>query len=404
VSQKTRPTHRPTQPSGRPAATWWPRHPRHASALFGWSILPLRAFLGFTFTFAGLQKLANPNFFNANSSSSIHAQLIAAIRVSPLHGLLAHFLAYATPIGVLIAVAEVAVGLGTLCGLWTRLAAVGGLILSLTLFMTVSFHSSPYYTGSDIVFCFAWLPLIVGGAGDVLSLDALFTRRAAADIGEGSPQLVPITFDLVQRVCGHYDDGRCTARARSVCEPAPCPFLAQGREPLLARGPDAIDRRSVVIRGTAAAAVGAVGLVGAGAVAGVARAIGGAKAPAGGGEVSLSSNAARARSTSNHPPGRAIGPAKDVPVGGAAQFTDPSNGRPGLVLQPTQGTYLAYNAICPHAGCTVGYYGGSKLIVCPCHGSVFNPTDGSVESGPAQTGLGKLRVAVGSDGQLYVNG
>jgi thiosulfate dehydrogenase [quinone] large subunit len=401
LSQKTRPTHRQTPPSAR-RASWLPRRPRHASALFGWSILPLRAFLGFTFCFAGLQKLANPNFFNANSPSGINAQLIAAIRVSPLHGLLAHLLSFATPIGVLIALGELAVGLGTLCGLWTRLAAIGGLVLSLTLFLTVSFHSSPYYTGADIVFSFAWLPLIVGGAGDVLSLDGMFARRAAAEVGKSSPLLVPIQFDLVQRVCGHYDNGLCKARARSACEPAPCPFLAQGREPLLSRGPDAIDRRSVVIRGAAAAGVGALGLVGAGAVAGIARAVGGAKSPGGGGQVTLPSRGRSA--SSNHPPGVAIGPAKDVPVGGAANFTDPNSGQPGLVLQPSQGAFVAYNAVCPHAGCTVGYYGGSKLIVCPCHGSVFNPTDGSVESGPAQTGLGKLRVAVGSDGQLYVNG
>jgi thiosulfate dehydrogenase [quinone] large subunit len=159
----------------------------------------------------------------------------------------------------------------------------------------------------------------------------------------------------------------------------------------------------VVIRGVATGVVGAAGLVAAGTVAGLGRAIGGAKAPAGSGEVNLPTHSHRASGTATHPPGSAIGAAKDVPVDGAAQFTDPKNGQPGIVLQPSQGTYLAFNAVCPHAGCTVGYYGGSKLLVCPCHGSVFNPSDGSVESGPAQTGLTKLNVALGSDGQLYVN-
>jgi thiosulfate dehydrogenase [quinone] large subunit len=375
--------------------------------MFGWAILPLRAFLGFTFCFAGLQKLANPNFFNANSPSSIHAQLIAAIRVSPLHGILAHFLSYATPIGIVIALAEVAVGLGALLGLWTRVAAVGGLALALMLFLTVSFHSSPYYTGSDIVFVFAWLPLIVGGSGGVLSLDGYLLQRVLDEEGEGSAVLVPVHFDQVQKVCGNYDHGRCRGLEGAACAIAPCPFLAQGRQPIVSRRPDAIDRRAVVIRGGAAGVAGALGLLGAGAVAGLGRAIGGAKAPPGGGEVSLAPVPRASRSSgapSSHPPGRRIGPAKDVPVGGAAQFTDPSGGAPGLVLQPTAGTYLAYNAVCPHAGCTVGYYGGSKLIVCPCHGSVFNPSDGSVESGPAQSGLSKLTVALGSDGQLYVNG
>ncbi len=36
-------------------------------------LLPLRAFLGFTFCFAGLQKLANPQFFDAADPASIQA-------------------------------------------------------------------------------------------------------------------------------------------------------------------------------------------------------------------------------------------------------------------------------------------------------------------------------------------
>jgi len=40
------------------------------------------------------------------------------------------------------------------------------------LFLTVSFHSAPYYTGADIVFAFAWTPLLLAGSGSVLSLDA----------------------------------------------------------------------------------------------------------------------------------------------------------------------------------------------------------------------------------------
>ena len=41
-------------------------------------LLPLRAFLGFTFCFAGLQKLANPRFFDAADPASIQAQLDGA--------------------------------------------------------------------------------------------------------------------------------------------------------------------------------------------------------------------------------------------------------------------------------------------------------------------------------------
>jgi len=56
--------------------------------------------------------------------------------------------------------------------------AAGGLALSLMLFLTVSFHSAPYYTGADIVFAFAWTPLLLAGSGSVLSLDTAIARWA----------------------------------------------------------------------------------------------------------------------------------------------------------------------------------------------------------------------------------
>ena len=110
------------RPPIRPAPEACPfRRPApRALALSGWALVPLRVFLGVTFCFAGLQKLANPNFFNANSPSSIQAQLIASIRISPLHELLGHLLRFAVPIGIVIAVAELAVGLGTILGLWNE--------------------------------------------------------------------------------------------------------------------------------------------------------------------------------------------------------------------------------------------------------------------------------------------
>ena len=58
----------------------------------------------------------NPNFFNANSPSSIQAQLIASIPISSLDKLLGHLLRFAVPIGIVIALAELAVGLERILG------------------------------------------------------------------------------------------------------------------------------------------------------------------------------------------------------------------------------------------------------------------------------------------------
>ena len=102
------------------------------------------------------------------------------------------------------------------------------------------------------------------------------------------------------------------------------------------------------------------------------------------------------------PSGTAIGPAADVPAGQAASFQDPATGDLSIVIQPRSGQFLAFDAVCPHAGCTVGYDPTAKVIVCPCHGSQFSASTGAVEVGPAATGLKRLAIAEGSDGQLYV--
>ncbi len=166
----------PDRSSG--ASMWSVRGPDGTVAV-GWYLLPLRLFLGVTFLFAGLQKLANPDFFRSSSPTSIHAQLIGAERSSPIHGLLSHLLSIAPAVGLVIALGEVAIGLGILVGLWMRVASVAGMALSFGLFLTASFHSSPYYTGSDIVFFFAWTPLALAGAAGAPALDTWFALTTA---------------------------------------------------------------------------------------------------------------------------------------------------------------------------------------------------------------------------------
>jgi hypothetical protein len=58
--------------------------PASAALYLGRALLPLRAFLGFTFCFAGLQKLAKPRFLDAADPASIQSQLASAtgIRVT----------------------------------------------------------------------------------------------------------------------------------------------------------------------------------------------------------------------------------------------------------------------------------------------------------------------------------
>ncbi|WP_344778169.1 Rieske (2Fe-2S) protein [Nocardioides panacisoli] len=90
--------------------------------------------------------------------------------------------------------------------------------------------------------------------------------------------------------------------------------------------------------------------------------------------------------------GAALVATADVPVGGGVILSGP-----GLVVtQPSQGEFKAFSSTCTHAGCTVSQVSGGE-IVCPCHGSQFSITDGSVDGGPAPSPLPSVAVQVKGD-------
>jgi thiosulfate dehydrogenase (quinone) large subunit len=347
------------------------------SPLPPWTLLPLRAFLGVTFCFAGLQKLANPAFFDPSSPVSIQSQLAGAARVSPVHALLGPVAHVATPVGVVIALSELAVGIGTLLGFQARIAAAGGMALSLVLFLTVSFHSSPYYTGADIVFLFAWTPFVLGGTGDVLSLDGVLARARRRDAAarEDTPA------------------GATTYERRAVLGGATATAVVVAMGGLAAGLTAALGR----VAGRGGAAATTTPTLGGSSASGTTSSAPTTTVPGG----SSSSTTALPTTTSTRPDGTAIGRTADVPVGGSASFNNPSNGDPSLVIQPSSGTFLAFDAVCPHAGCTVRYVGNQDLFACPCHGSEFNGQSGAVERGPARRGLTVIPLTV-ADGEFYV--
>lgn len=333
----------------------------------GWALMPLRLFVGVTFLYAGLQKLANPQFFAKNSPTSIHAQLVGATHLSPIHAFVTHLVPIATAVGLVIAIGEVAIGIGVLAGLLVRVAAGAGMVLSFGLFLTVSFHSSPYFTGSDIVFFFAWTPFVLAGAAGAPAVDTWLAEHA----------------------------------------------------PATTRAVDGVPRRQVLTKGAFAGIVAVAVLAGGGLTALFGRLAGGASATddttvALGGARSSSTPATPARTPTASTPASSpstvavpkgtssIGAASAVPVGGSAAFTDPATGDPSLVVQQTAGDFVAFDAICPHEGCTVAYQPSAQLIACPCHGSEFNAKTGAVIRGPATYGLTSIKITAASNGNLYV--
>lgn len=341
-----------------------------------WVLLPLRAFMGFTFVFAGLQKLANRQFFTAGAPGSIQEQLQASVRTSPVHFLVTPALHAPVAFGVAIALAEIAIGLGVGLGLLGRVAAAGGMLLSLLFFLTVSFNTWPYYYGSDIVFLFAWTPLLLAGSGP-LSLDAIVQNSARRKLGV--PDDTPLEGDVGRRALLRQLGTAGVLATFGV-------FLA-GITAAVGRATSKSTRLA-----------GGPGLTPVG---------GGSSGSTGTTATTSTSGTSPGSSTSTPvatPKGTRIGPGSSVPVGGAASFTDPATGQPAYVVQPTTGKFVAFSAICTHAGCTVGFQKGSPPeFVCPCHGSIYNATTGQVIQGPAVEALPQIALAESAGGELFAD-
>ncbi|QJY47838.1 Rieske (2Fe-2S) protein [Pseudonocardia broussonetiae] len=87
-------------------------------------------------------------------------------------------------------------------------------------------------------------------------------------------------------------------------------------------------------------------------------------------------------------PGTPVASTSDVPVGGGMILAEYDL----VVTQPTTGTFMAFSATCTHLGCLVTTVEGGT-INCPCHGSRFAITDGSVTNGPASRPLPAKEIA-----------
>ena len=82
----------------------------------------------------------------------------------------------------------------------------------------------------------------------------------------------------------------------------------------------------------------------------------------------------------------------EIPVGGGKIFKDEKV----VVTQPKKGEFKAFSNICTHQGCQVTSVSGGT-INCPCHGSKFNITDGSVANPPADQPLPEKQIKVTGD-------
>lgn len=363
-----------------------------------WVLLPMRLFLGITFLYAGVQKLTDPQFFNPTAAGYIGKQIAGFALSSPLHGLLAAMVPHAMLFGLLTAYGEIAIGLGTLFGFLFRPAAFFGMLLSLLFFLSATWRVYPYFYGADIVFTFCWLTMLLHGPLNtgLPSLDEWFTVNILQSKPlEQQEQLAPI-FALLLGTIGTTQ--QLPEIPAQTAPQAQARVVQQRRQNVAQR---ARENRRNFINGllTGGGTVLALFAVGFGVktlfsspdtVTPISTT--GATTTSGGAAASSTPSSTAAAVTSS-----SIATVSAVPVNSSANFTIPSSGDPGILVHLNNGQFVAFDALCTHAGCQVDYDPSSQMLLCPCHGAAFDPSKGAaVVNPPAPTPLASVSIHVDS--------
>ncbi|MEV6547614.1 DoxX family protein [Streptomyces sp. NPDC051597] len=148
-------------------------------------LLPLRVFLGFISVYAGMGKLCDPVYFDGGERGSMMKWLNSLHPWALAEPLRTFALQHPVGAGLSVAFLQIVVGVLTMLGLWQRVAAVFGALLSAALLLTVSWQTVPAYDAPDFIYLAAWSPLITAGA-PVYSLDARLAGEAWRRLGPRS--------------------------------------------------------------------------------------------------------------------------------------------------------------------------------------------------------------------------
>jgi thiosulfate dehydrogenase [quinone] large subunit len=312
-----------------------------------YSTVPLRLFLGLTFVYAGLQKIADPGFLDPTAPTYIGAQLQSFSANSPI-GFVIEWLALPIPqlTGIGVIGAELAIGILVLLGLATRWAAVAGALINFVFFLTASWFVQPYFLGSDSIYTVAWITLALIGDQGVLTARRIFAPQRDGGV----------------------------------------------------RGPTGSDlsRRRLLVQ-LGGVAVGVVWVL---ALLPHSRHVGASPPIEAGPSPSTGPSASPVPVST--PTGTKVGTLAQLQSRGSFEFHDPTSGDPAVAIELAGGSIVAFDSVCTHAGCPVSYDSGQRLLVCPCHGAEFDPARGAaVVAGPAPFPLSPINLQVGSDGGIY---
>ncbi|MEA2556274.1 MAG: thiosulfate dehydrogenase (quinone) large subunit [Actinomycetota bacterium] len=310
-----------------------------------WSARLLRAFLGVTFVFAGVQKFLDGNFLHQGSPDYIGAQLTGFSHGTPVSFMMGWLAKAPVLVGVCIALAEIAIGIATLVGVAMLAAAAAGFAINVVLFLSATWHVHPFFLGSDSIYAVAWLALGV----------AVWEMRGSL------------------------------APRRGVT----APLKDVGRREFVRGG---LVAGSALVVGIASKALAGPPITGGNGISAASHAAGTrGSSQESAGPSSPSSAISTARPA---PKGQVIATLSKLPVGRAVGFTGPG-GIPAVVLRLANDHVVAYSRVCTHAGCAVGYDQSARILICPCHGAEFDPAHNAQPiAGPTSTPLQSIRVVV----------
>ena len=335
----------------------------------------LRAFLGGTMLYAGLDKvILDPRFLQADGVGSIGDTLRLFVTAGGPLAPLVSAVAVGQPvlIGAVIAGTQVLVAALLLSGSWVRLGALLGAAISLSLALTASWGVSPYYYGNDLPYLVAFLALAAIGDGGVLRAGAPVTRghdpqrRAALFTGGGAllALLALVALDR-SRLAGLLaqnggSDPAASPSASASASEAPAASATPGSDEDGEKDDDDDDENDGEMKSPQPSESASGG--------------------GGGGGTS----------------GAVIKGADALSPGQALNF---SAGGTAAVLLKDGGTYRAFERACTHQGTNVDWDSANGSFYCSNHGARFSAA-GDAIVGPARTALRPITVSVAADGSV----
>jgi thiosulfate dehydrogenase (quinone) large subunit len=345
------------------------------------ALVPLRIFLGGTFLYAGIDKLVTPGFLIAGQPGSIQVQLAVFARHSPLGPLIVAAMPWAVLIGLAIATAEIAIGLGLLTGLAYRLSAIGAASVSLLFWLTASWATRPYYYGPDLPYAAGAITLGLAGHGNLLVLPLARRRPAASATRSGAVATRPDSgFAGRRTVVEAMGLGIVAVLTTATLGPwrwlrwtDPDPAGAGGG-PTTSPPPSPTGTPAPTDRPTPAP-----------------------------------TPTPEPTPTPTPATGIVVASDADLQATGARAFRIPFDapapfpaGDPAVVVRLADGSVVAYDATCTHAACVVEWDAADGFLVCPCHGATFDPSQqGLVLVGPAELPLVALPISYDAASGTY---